>query len=100
METLFEWLHVQGWTEFWWVTFGLAGQLLFMARFMVQWIASEREGRSIVPLSFWYFSIGGGLILFFYALYRADPVFVLGQSVGLFIYGRNLYLIHAEKRRA
>lgn len=100
MDTVFAWLHVQNWTEFWWVAFGLAGQLLFMGRFLVQWIASEREGRSVIPLAFWYFSIGGGVILFFYAVYRADPVFILGQSVGLFIYLRNLWLIHAEKRRA
>jgi len=96
---IFEWLHVHSWTEFWWVVFGLAGQLLFMGRFLVQWIASERERRSVVPLAFWWFSIGGGVILFAYALYRADPVFVLGQSMGLFIYSRNLWLIYAERRR-
>lgn len=100
METVFDWLNVEGWFEFWWVVFGLFGQLLFMGRFLVQWIVSEREGRSVVPLAFWYFSIGGGVILFFYALHRADPVFILGQSLGVFIYARNLWLIHAEKRRA
>ena len=98
-ETVFAWLNVQGWTEFWWVAFGLAEQLLFMGRFLVQWIASEREKRSVVPLAFWYFSIGGGLILFTYACYRGDPVFILGQSMGLFIYIRNLWLIRAEARR-
>ena len=99
METLFDWLHVGGWTEFWWVVFGLAGQLLFMGRFLVQWIASERERRSVIPIAFWYFSIGGAIILFTYAVYRKDPVFILGQSLGLFIYSRNLWLIHAERRR-
>ena len=98
--TIFSWLNVQGWGEFWWVVFGLAGQLLFMGRFLVQWIASEREKRSVVPVAFWYFSIGGGIILFTYAVYRADPVFILGQSMGLFIYCRNLWLIRAERRRA
>ena len=98
-ESVFAWLNVQGCTEFWWVVFGLAGQLLFMGRFLVQWIASEREKRSVVPLAFWYFSIGGGLILFTYACYRGDPVFILGQSMGLFIYIRNLWLIRAEARR-
>lgn len=100
IETIFSWLHVHSWTEFWWVVFGLFGQLLFMGRFLVQWIVSERERRSVVPLAFWYFSIGGGIILFCYAVYRADPVFILGQSMGLFIYLRNLWLIYAEKRRA
>ncbi|ALG91595.1 MAG: lipid A biosynthesis protein [Confluentimicrobium sp.] len=99
-ETLFSWLHVETWLEFWWVMIGLGGQLLFTARFLVQWIASEKAGRSVVPLAFWYFSIGGGIILFAYALYRKDPVFVLGQAMGLFIYLRNLSLIYAEKRRA
>ncbi|MCG6902467.1 MAG: lipid-A-disaccharide synthase N-terminal domain-containing protein [Rhodobacter sp.] len=98
-ETVFSWLNVQGWVEFWWVVFGLFGQLLFMGRFLVQWIASERQGRSVVPVIFWYFSIGGGIILFAYACYRADPVFILGQSMGLFIYARNLWLIRAEKHR-
>lgn len=96
-ETIFSWLHVDSWTEFWWVIFGLGGQLLFTARFLVQWIASERAGRSTIPLAFWYFSLGGGIVLFTYAVYRADPVFVLGQSLGVFIYSRNLYLIHREK---
>jgi len=99
-ETLFGWLHVQSWGEFWWVMIGLGGQLLFTARFLVQWIASERAGRSVVPLAFWYFSVFGGLILFFYALYRKDPVFILGQSMGLFIYLRNLWLIYGERRGA
>lgn len=99
-ETLFVWLNVQSWGEFWWVVVGLGGQLLFTARFLVQWIASERAGRSVVPLAFWYFSVGGGLILFFYAVYRQDPVFILGQSMGLLIYLRNLWLIYGERRDA
>ena len=97
---IFGWLNVETWTEFWWVVLGLFGQLLFMGRFLVQWIASERAHRSIVPIAFWYFSIGGGLILFTYAVYRGDPVFILGQSMGLFIYTRNLWLIRAERRNA
>lgn len=97
-ETIFSWLRVDSWTEFWWVVFGLGGQLLFTARFLVQWIASERAGRSTIPLAFWYFSLGGGIVLFTYAVYRADPVFILGQSLGVFIYSRNLYLIHREKK--
>ncbi|SFC65770.1 lipid-A-disaccharide synthase N-terminal domain-containing protein [Tropicimonas isoalkanivorans] len=99
IEQLFRILHVDGWPEFWWVMIGLGGQLLFTARFLVQWIASERVGRSVVPLAFWYLSIGGGLVLLTYALYRRDPVFILGQAMGIFIYGRNLWLIHAEQRR-
>ena len=99
-ETLFSWLHVDHWGEFWWVIFGLAGQLLFTGRFLVQWLASERAKRSVVPVAFWYFSIGGGVILLAYAIYRADPVFILGQSMGVFIYLRNLWLIRAERRGA
>jgi lipid-A-disaccharide synthase-like uncharacterized protein len=97
---IFAWLNVNNWTEFWWVVFGLGGQLLFTARFLVQWIASERAGRSTIPIMFWYFSLGGGLVLFAYAVHRGDPVFILGQSLGVFIYLRNLWLIYAERRRA
>ena len=77
---------------------GLIGQLFFTARFVVQWIASDRAGRSVVPLAFWFFSIGGGIVLFGYALYRRDPVFILGQGAGVFIYVRNLMLIARERR--
>ena len=76
---------------------GMLGQALFFSRFLVQWIASEKRGRSVVPLSFWYLSIGGGGLLLVYALWRQDPVIVLGQAVGLFVYVRNLMLIRRHK---
>jgi lipid-A-disaccharide synthase-like uncharacterized protein len=97
-EAIFGFLHVDHWGEFAWVIVGLFGQLMFSARFILQWIASEKVRKSVVPVTFWYFSIAGGVILLAYALYRKDPVFVLGQSMGLVIYLRNLWLIHAEKR--
>ena len=80
-----------------WVIFGLAGQLLFGLRFLIQWICSERKGESYIPLFFWYCSISGGVILLIYSLYRKDPVFILGQSCGLFVYIRNLVLIFRKK---
>jgi lipid-A-disaccharide synthase-like uncharacterized protein len=83
-----------------WLGIGFFAQLLFSARFLVQWLASERAGKSIVPVLFWYLSIGGSALLFAYAVYRKDPVFILGQSMGIFIYTRNLYLIRREKRMA
>lgn len=73
---------------------GLLGQALFSARFIVQWIASERRKQSVVPLAFWYFSVGGGLTLLAYAIYRQDPVFIIGQGAGLFVYARNLWFIY------
>ncbi len=79
-----------------WVFFGFAAQGIFMMRFVVQLIASERKRRSYVPVAFWYLSLVGGLMLFTYALQRRDPVFVFGQGLGIFIYARNLILI---KRR-
>ena len=97
IEKIYPFLGVSSAAEFTWVAFGLAGQLLFTARFIVQWIASERAGRSTVPVAFWWFSIGGGLVLLTYAIYRTDPVFILGQSMGVFIYSRNLWLIRRER---
>ena len=84
----------------WWVALGFVAQALFSMRFLVQWIASERAGRSIVPTAFWIFSIGGGVLLFAYSLYRKDPVFIAGQGLGLFIYLRNLYFIMRERAQA
>lgn len=78
---------------------GFLGQGLFFGRFLVQWIASERQGKSIVPIAFWYFSIGGGGMLLIYAILKRDPVFIVGQGGGLLIYLRNLFLIYAERSR-
>ena len=82
----------------WWVLLGFAAQGLFTMRFLVQWIASERAKRSVIPLAFWYFSIGGGLLLFVYALYIRDPVFIAGQAFGVFVYLRNLYFVLRDHR--
>jgi lipid-A-disaccharide synthase-like uncharacterized protein len=82
-----------------WLLLGLAAQLMFSLRFILQWIASERAGQSVVPLTFWLFSIAGGLLLLLYALYRRDAVFILGQAFGIFIYSRNLYFVARERKR-
>ncbi len=84
--------------EWIWLGVGLAGQALFSMRFLVQWLHSEREQRSVVPVHFWYYSIAGGITLLSYALYRLDPVFIIGQLTGLAIYGRNLYFIFRQRR--
>ena len=76
-----------------WIVVGFVGQALFSARFLLQWLASERARRSIIPTAFWYFSLGGSTVLLAYAIHRADPVFIVGQATGLVIYLRNLYLI-------
>ena len=81
-----------------WLVIGFAGQLLFTSRFLVQWIASERARRSVVPLAFWWFSISGGVLLLAYALYRRDPVFIAGQGFGVFVYLRNLQFVLRERR--
>jgi lipid-A-disaccharide synthase-like uncharacterized protein len=77
---------------------GFVAQGLFTMRFAVQWIASERVGRSVVPMAFWWFSISGGLLLLVYALYRRDPVFIFGQAFGVFIYLRNVVFVLRERR--
>lgn len=82
-----------------WIAIGFAGQAMFSMRFLVQWLSSERAGRSIIPIAFWYFSLAGGGTLLAYAIWRQDPVFIVGQAAGLLIYSRNLYFIHRERFR-
>ena len=81
-----------------WIGVGLLGQLFFTSRFLVQWIASERRRESIIPVAFWWLSLLGGITLLSYAVWRRDPVFILGQSTGLLVYGRNLLLIGRARR--
>ncbi len=92
-------LHVRTWRALTdpWVIFGFGAQGLFMVRFVIQWVVSERKKRSYVPVIFWYFSIAGGVTMLIYAIHRRDPVFMVGQSLGLLIYTRNLVLIYRRK---
>ena len=83
-----------------WLGIGFLGQAMFSMRFLVQWLQSERQKRSIIPVAFWYFSILGGVTLLAYAIWREDPVFILGQGAGLVIYARNLYFIRRERSLA
>jgi lipid-A-disaccharide synthase-like uncharacterized protein len=83
-----------------WVVLGFAAQALFSMRFLVQWIASERARQSVMPVAFWFFSIGGGVLMLIYALYRRDPVFIAGQALGLVVYIRNLYFIIVNGRQS
>ena len=99
MQTLMSFFKVDSPAELAWVFFGLLAQAMFFGRFVVQWLASEKARKSVMPVAFWYFSLGGGVMLLAYAIHRADPVFILGQGLGLVIYLRNLWLIHMEKRR-
>src|SRR4051794_8401285 len=82
-----------------WLIVGFTGQAIFTARFLVQWIASERKRDSIVPVAFWWLSLLGGLTLLSYASYRQDPVIIVGQGMGLIVYARNLMLVGKAKRR-
>jgi lipid-A-disaccharide synthase-like uncharacterized protein len=82
----------------WWIVLGFLAQFLFTMRFLVQWIASERAGHSVIPLAFWIFSIFGGLLLLVYALYRKDAVFIAGQAFGVFVYLRNLYFVLRDRK--
>ena len=81
-----------------WLIIGFLGQLFFSARFILQWIYSEINKKSIIPLGFWFFSILGGVTLLIYAIHRKDPVFIMGQATGLFIYARNLYFINKQHK--
>jgi lipid-A-disaccharide synthase-like uncharacterized protein len=87
------------WDDFgFWLIIGLVGQVAFFSRFLVQWITSERAGRSTVPTAFWYLSLTGSALLLSYAIHRQDPVFILGQSVGSVVYVRNLMLLGREQQ--
>ena len=80
-----------------WLATGFIGQGLFASHFILQWFKSEMEGRSVIPVNFWYCSLGGGIVLLAYAIHKLDPVFILGQASGLVVYSRNLYLIFRER---
>ncbi len=92
-------LHFWARPDAWWIVIGFIGQLLFTMRFLVQWLASERAGKSVIPDLFWLFSIGGGSVLLAYAIYRRDPVFILGQGLGLFIYFRNVHFVLRDRMK-
>jgi lipid-A-disaccharide synthase-like uncharacterized protein len=81
-----------------WLWIGFLGQGLFFSRFLVQWFASEKRKRSVIPRAFWFLSIAGGLVVLAYAVHRRDPVFIAGQLVGVFIYSRNLWFIYRGER--
>ena len=95
---LVHWWETTPTIELVWLTVGLVAQLMFSMRFLIQWIATERARASIIPETFWYFSFFGGILLLAYAIYRLDPVFILGQATGLIIYSRNIYFIWLGKR--
>ena len=98
---LLAWVHTVFVEQFdAWIVLGFVAQAMFTMRFVVQWIASERAKRSVVPVAFWLFSLGGGTLLLIYAIQRQDPVFIAGQGFGLIIYIRNMWLILNERRAA
>jgi lipid-A-disaccharide synthase-like uncharacterized protein len=87
-------------SDMWWLLVGFGGQGLFMLRLVIQWLQSERLHRSVIPVSFWYFSLAGAIVLLVYAVHRHDPVFIAGQLLGVAIYLRNLMLIREERAGA
>ncbi|MFA0813417.1 lipid-A-disaccharide synthase N-terminal domain-containing protein [Microbulbifer epialgicus] len=96
--TMIEWWAQVQTIERSWLLFGIGAQVIFFMRFVVQWIVSERARRSIVPDAFWYLSLLGGVMMAIYGIYRADPVIIIGQLTGLFIYSRNIYFIWHTKK--
>ena len=101
VESLQNYLHGMPAQDVLWLGIGLTGQVLFMMRFIVQWIHSERHGQSLIPVSFWYLSLSGGLIVLAYGLHKLDPVIILGQLPGTIVYTRNLMLLNrANKEKA
>src|SRR5262245_66090780 len=100
-QTIGSYLHEVFVAKFqWWVLLGYIAQIMFTMRFVVQWIASERAGKMVMPIAFWFFSIGGGVLLLVYALYIRDPVFILGQAFGVFVFPRTPYFQLSARRSA
>lgn len=100
IQSLLEYFNITSTRDLIWLSIGLIAQLSFSMRFLVQWISSEKARKSVVPVAFWWFSICGGILLLAYGIYRGEPVIILGQSFGLVVYIRNLWLIHVERRNA
>lgn len=98
IDNLLLWFSNQSAGDLAWLALGFFAQTMFSMRFVIQWVASERVKRSIVPETFWYFSMAGGVLLLAYAIKRADPVFILGQALGVVIYARNIYFIWTHKQ--
>jgi lipid-A-disaccharide synthase-like uncharacterized protein len=97
---LFRLFNITSWWSLAWIAVGFGGQLAFTGRILIQWLVSERKRESVIPVAFWWLSLGGGAMLFAYFVWRQDIVAVLGQSAGVVIYARNLRLIHKQRRRA
>jgi len=93
-----QWMHLSLTTRIW-VSTGFIGQIIFFMRFLVQWIVSERRGEVVIPNAFWFLSLGGSAILLTYAIHIKDPVFIIGQACGFFIYIRNLMLIRRHHNK-
>ena len=98
IDSLLEYFNITSTRDLIWLTIGIVAQLMFSMRFLVQWISSEKARKSVVPVAFWWFSILGGLMLLAYGFYRGEPVIILGQTFGIVVYTRNLWLIYAERR--
>ena len=96
--SLAEWWASVSTAELAWLSLGFMAQMMFMMRFLIQWIVSERARQSVIPNVFWYFSLCGGAMLLIYAIHRMDPVFILGQATGFLIYSRNIYFIHRQDK--
>ncbi|MEM9435525.1 MAG: lipid-A-disaccharide synthase N-terminal domain-containing protein [Pseudomonadota bacterium] len=97
MQAVLEFFEIDTQRELWWLIFGIAAQCMFFMRFLVQWISSERARASVMPHAFWWFSLLGGVMLLVYGFEQREPIIILGQSVGIIIYLRNLWFIYGVK---
>ncbi|MEL6610367.1 MAG: lipid-A-disaccharide synthase N-terminal domain-containing protein [Pseudomonadota bacterium] len=97
MQALLNFFEIDTARELWWLVFGLAAQAMFFMRFFVQWISSERQRKSVMPRAFWWFSLGGGVMLLIYGFAQREPIIILGQAVGIVIYLRNIWFIYVAK---
>ncbi|MBB4954219.1 lipid-A-disaccharide synthase-like uncharacterized protein [Agrobacterium vitis] len=98
MNDILAYLNINSFGDFMWLALGLVAQLMFSLRFIIQWLVSEKEKRSVIPAAFWWFSVIGGIMLLAYGIHRGEPVIILGQALGIVVYIRNLMLLHQGRK--
>ncbi|KAA3519371.1 lipid A biosynthesis protein [Agrobacterium vitis] len=98
MNDLLAYFKIHDTNDLIWLALGVIAQLMFSLRFIIQWLVSEKQKRSVIPAAFWWFSVIGGIMLLAYGIHRGEPIIMLGQGLGIIVYIRNLMLLHQGRK--